>query len=334
MIEIGPPLPRAVVMFALIAKFVPVNTMPANPLVLTTPLKVVVPPPALCRIEVEVIAAAVTLVALVRVNTPQAIDPLSVTLPVPAMIVKFPAPVLLATVMLLPPDAPPLVLSKVALPVSVNAPVLMIPLAEEMVVFPALNTVAPSVMPAEVVVALMVPSTVVVLAVLVNPFVKVRLADPPLFKVTPPVFKNVVAGVTVPPLLKTTLYPCAAVVNAVATVTAPLNVTAPLEFVSVTVGAVVVPVIVEPALLVNVNALTVRLPGIESVPAVPALTVKLCVLDWVTLPEVEMLAPAAVPPAFVVSTAVLPVSVTGPVKVTRPPAVVRLPPRLMAVGAV
>ncbi len=61
--------------------------------------------------------------------------------------------------------------------------------------------------------------------------------------------------------------------KAVAIVTAPVNVMFPVEFVRVTVGEVVVPVIVVPALLLTVRALTDTFPPIETVPAVPALTV-------------------------------------------------------------
>ncbi len=46
-IEIGPPLPDCVVMLARIEKLVPVRLIPAAPVVNTTPLKVVVPLPAL-----------------------------------------------------------------------------------------------------------------------------------------------------------------------------------------------------------------------------------------------------------------------------------------------
>ena len=47
-----------------------------------------------------------------------------------------------------------------------------------------------------------------------------------------------------------------------------------------------------------------------------------------------MFAPAAVPPAFVVSRVGLPAKTVGPAKVMTPPAVVMLPLTLIAVGAV
>jgi hypothetical protein len=50
--------------------------------------------------------------------------------------------------------------------------------------------------------------------------------------------------------------------------------------------------------------------------------------------EKLMLAPAAVPPVFVVSIVTAPVSDTGPDNATEPPAVVILFPRLMMVGEV
>lgn len=207
----GPPLPNCVVIFALIAKFVPVNEIPATPLVLTTPLKVVVPAPALCTIDPAVITFAVTLFALVIVSAPTAGAPPTVPfnkiLPeVPAISVKLPGPLTVLSVMLFPAGAPLLfVVSIVALPVSVVVPdtptVPPFVIKEE---FPALKLSVPREIAAAAAVVFTVPKTVVVLAVLVNPLVKFKLADPPLFRVTPPVLLKVVAGVIVPPLLNTT----------------------------------------------------------------------------------------------------------------------------------
>ena len=51
-------------MLLLIVIFVPVKEIPVVPFVLIAPFKVEVPDPALCTKELEVIAAAVTLLAL------------------------------------------------------------------------------------------------------------------------------------------------------------------------------------------------------------------------------------------------------------------------------
>ena len=119
-------------------------------------------------------------------------------------------------------------------------------------------------------------------------------------------------------------------VNAVAMVAAPLNVMLPVVLVRVTVGTVVVPVIVVLLLFVTVKAVADRFPPIKTAPPVPPLRVRLFAPP-VTFPEKEMPAPARVPPAFVASMSDVALSVTGPVKVMIPPAVVTLPPILMAV---
>jgi hypothetical protein len=56
-------------MFALMAKFVPVRTMPADPVVLTTPPKVVVPVPALCKMDEAAMEDAIKLPVFVMVKT-------------------------------------------------------------------------------------------------------------------------------------------------------------------------------------------------------------------------------------------------------------------------
>lgn len=68
-------------------------------------------------------------------------------------------------------------------------------------------------------------------------------------------------------------------------------------------------------------------PVIVTVPPVPPANVK----TWVplTVLEIEMFAPAAVAPPFVVSAATSSVKVTGPVQPIAPPLVVRLPAKLM-----
>ena len=130
-----------------------------------------------------------------------------------------------------------------------------------------LSTVVPARVTAPSVIAVAVVFTVVLVVVVL--FVDV---SPPVnviglpANVTPPVFEKVVAGVTVPPPLKMTPYPTFAVLNAAATVTAPLNVMLPVVFVSVTVGDTVVPLIVVPPLLVTVNELILSEASVE-VPA-------------------------------------------------------------------
>ena len=69
-----------------------------------------------------------------------------------------------------------------------------------------------------------------------------------------------------------------------------------------------------------------------TMPAVPALNVNACAP--LTVLVKLTFAPAAVPPAFVVSIVVLAVKVTGPVKVATPPLVVVLPPNAIAVEPV
>lgn len=113
------------------------------------------------------------------------------------------------------------------------------------------------------------------------------------------------------------------------TVTAPPKVMAPAVLLNTTVGAVVVPDTVVLLLFVNVKLLTLRLPPIETVPPVPPFTVRVLLLP-VTLLDVVMLAPAGVPPLFVVSSTVFAVNVAGPVSPIVPPEVVILPPRLIA----
>ena len=73
-------------------------------------------------------------------------------------------------------------------------------------------------------------------------------------------------------------------------------------------------------------------PVKETIPAVPALNVS--AVAPLSVLEKLMLAPAGVPPAFVVSKVGAPETVTGPVIVITPPLVVMLPPMLIAVGAV
>ena len=117
--------------------------------------------------------------------------------------------------------------------------------------------------------------------------------------------------------------------KAVDTVTAPLKVMLPVVLVSTTLEAVVVPVTVVPALLVTVKLPTLRLPPIETVFAVPPVTVNV-LLAPVTLLEAVMAAPAGLPPALVGSRETFAVSTTGPVSPIVPPDVVILPPRLIA----
>ncbi len=270
---------------------------------------------------------ALTLFALAIVSTPTAVPPPIVPkliVPeVPAFKVKLPGPFTVLKVMLFPAEAAPLlVVSSVALPVNVVVP--ETPIVPALVIteeVPELKFKVPKEIPAAEVEALTVPKIVVVLAVLVNPPAKVRLGEEPLFKVTPPVLIKVVAGVIVPPLLKTRLYPCAAVENAVDTLTAPLNVMAPVVFVNVTVGTVVVPVIVVPPLFVTVNELADKLPPIETVFAAPGLTVN-PFEPPVTFP-VKLIAALVVP----IETGA--VKVAGPVTVTVAPLVVMFPPTLM-----
>ena len=75
-------------------------------------------------------------------------------------------------------------------------------------------------------------------------------------------------------------------------------------------------------------------PDKVTLPSVPPVRVN----DLEPLPlivlEKEMAAPAAVPPAFVGSMAMLAVSVAGPVIETEPPLVIKLPPKLIAVDPV
>src|SRR5690349_16043717 len=77
-----------VVILLLIAKFVPVRTIPDAPFVSTTPLKVVVPEPALWTMAEAVIAFAVTFVALEIVRLVRRLvpptAPVKVMLPDPA----------------------------------------------------------------------------------------------------------------------------------------------------------------------------------------------------------------------------------------------------------
>lgn len=72
-------------------------------------------------------------------------------------------------------------------------------------------------------------------------------------------------------------------------------------------------------------------PFIVTFPLVPPVRVNdLDPLPLIVL-ENEIPAPAAVPPPFVESTKMFAFNVTGPVRETRPPLVVKLPPRLITV---
>ena len=73
-------------------------------------------------------------------------------------------------------------------------------------------------------------------------------------------------------------------------------------------------------------------PVSVTVPLLPPVRERVCAPLIVV--EKLMFAPAAVPPLFVVSTATAVVRATGPVKVVTPPLVVKLPFKLIAVGAV
>ena len=187
MIVSGPPF--VVVMLLLIVKLPPVNTIPEAPFVLIVPLEV--------KLLTELTAKEFNGVTSPKLPNKR-IDPA-----VPAISVKLPGPsTVLEKVLLAPAGVPPaFVVSTVAFPVNVTAP--LKPTAPPGVVsvdVPALNIVVPKFIAD----ALITPRIVVVLAVLVKLFVNARLADEPLFSVTPPVLLKVVAGVTVPPLLNTT----------------------------------------------------------------------------------------------------------------------------------
>ena len=60
-----------------------------------------------------------------------------------------------------------------------------------------------------------------------------------------------------------------------------------MEFVRVTVGTIVVPVIVVVPLFATVKPLTLRFPVIKTFP-LPLFTVSVCVVDWDTFPPKEM----------------------------------------------
>lgn len=77
-------------------------------------------------------------------------------------------------------------------------------------------------------------------------------------------------------------------------------------------------------------------PANETLPPVPDRKVNVWAVPLIVLADVRKLivAPAAVPPALVVSMEGLFVNVIGPVMLTVPPEVVILPPTLMAVGPV
>ncbi len=90
------PLPVVVVIVLLMAKFVPVRLMPDGPVVVTGPLNVVVPLPAVWTMDVAEIFVAVTFLALAIVNTfsgfGEPTAPLRKILPVPAVRVRFCVP--------------------------------------------------------------------------------------------------------------------------------------------------------------------------------------------------------------------------------------------------
>jgi hypothetical protein len=166
---------------------------------------------------VKLIAPVVLIVELCVMVAPVAVNeargvvppiaPVSVTVPlVPPLRVKAPAPLtVLDSVMFVPAELPPaLVVSRLAEPLNVVAPKLIVPRVVCKMEAPELKVVAPKAIAAPLVVVLTVPNTVVAPAVLVKPFVKARLGEAPLKSVTPPVLEKVVAGVMVPPLLKTT----------------------------------------------------------------------------------------------------------------------------------
>lgn len=73
-----------------------------------------------------------------------------------------------------------------------------------------------------------------------------------------------------------------------------------------------------------------------TVPPVPPVNVSPCAPE--TVPSIVfvklMFAPAALPPPFVASKVRVAVKITGPVMVSTLPFVVKLPPKLIAVGAV
>ncbi len=96
-----------------------------------------------------------------------------------------------------------------------------------------------------------------------------------------------------------------------------------------------------PAELVNVMLVGAVVPPTappkEITPPVPAVKVKVFAVEKLivlVVPEKLILAPAAVPPAFVVSNVRAPVRMTGPVIVIAPPLVVMFPSTLMAVEPV
>jgi hypothetical protein len=153
------------------------------------------------------IVAALVMVNALRGVVPPIVEKATVP-PVPPLRVSGFAPLAVVSVILAPAGVPPLfVVSREALPFKVIAP---LPIAPALVMreeLPELKVVGPKVIPAAAVVALIVPRTVVVLAVLVKPLVNVNVGEVPLCRVTPPVLRKVVAGVIVPPLLKTTPYP-------------------------------------------------------------------------------------------------------------------------------
>ena len=210
MIVKGPPF--VVVTFALIAKFVPVREIPDAPFVSRAPLNVVDPVPALCKIEVAVIALAMRFPVEVIVKAPRrgeapTAPTREITPPVPALRVKFPGPFTAPEKVILAPAAvpPAFVVSTEALPVKVTVLLkLTIPPGVRSVELPELNVVAAKFIPAAAAVVRIVPKMLVAPTVWVNPFVNVRLGEPPLLRVTAPVLEKVVAGVIVPPLLKMT----------------------------------------------------------------------------------------------------------------------------------
>ncbi len=188
----------------------PVNVI-APPLVVKLPFKLiaVVPVyvigPVVFVVEFCVTVAPVAVKLASGVVPPTA--PKETVPPDPRVSVKLPAPFVVLDNVIAPPAGvpPPFVVSIVAVPLTVIAPLaLNAPPFVVNVEVPELKVNAATLTPAAAVVALIVPKIVVALAVLVNPFVNVKLADEPLCNVTPPVFEKVVAGVIVPPLLNTT----------------------------------------------------------------------------------------------------------------------------------
>jgi len=364
--------------------------------VMTAPLKVVVPVPAFCTIEAAFTAPAVTLFALTMVRIFNGVvcptPPENTMFPPPAVKVRFWVPSTVLPNVILPVPFPVL---KEVVPIKTRGCVNAMVVPFVMMLKPPPNTVAPgplSVNPPSidnttpdanvsvpVWVAVMGPPLVVVmllftlktLPVIEMPDAPFVLSAPLKFVVPLPALCTIVDAVIAAALTELALV----IVNVPRRVVpprAPERVMLPVPATSVkfcppfTVDANEMLALFEVMMLgpVKLTAgemaralapdtvilapiwtrlafVKIRLvkgvvppiaPDKAMVPPVPAFKVRVVAPLMVLLKL--MFAPAAVPPAFVVSRAGPPANTTGPVNVMTPPAVVMLPLKLIAVGAV